>query len=101
MQGALIPGVQELVGHQRLAMTQRQSHLSPAALDATIRLLEKRTTLRAFGDSLETRLRQMTFLRRQQRTVRAYCDRDRDEFLGLRSGARSSRGSPVVALAVY
>jgi hypothetical protein len=34
-------------------MTQRYSHLSPAALDATIRLLEKRTTLRAVGDSLE------------------------------------------------
>jgi hypothetical protein len=25
-------GVQELVGHQSLAMTQRYSHLSPAAL---------------------------------------------------------------------
>ena len=43
-----------LVGHQSLAMTQRYSHLSPAALDATIRLLENRATLRAVGDSLET-----------------------------------------------
>ena len=43
-------GVQELVGHQSLAMTQRYSHLSPAALDATIRLLENRA-LRAVGDS--------------------------------------------------
>jgi hypothetical protein len=34
--------------------TQRYSHLSPAALDATIRLLENRTTMRAVGDSLET-----------------------------------------------
>jgi hypothetical protein len=45
MQGAPMRGVQELVGHQSLAMTQRYSHLSPAALDATIRLLENRATL--------------------------------------------------------
>jgi site-specific recombinase XerD len=54
MQGAPTRGVQELVGHQSLAMTQRYSHLSPAALDATIRLLENRASLRAVGDSLET-----------------------------------------------
>jgi site-specific recombinase XerD len=54
MQGAPMRGVQELVGHQSLAMTQRYSHLSPAALDATIRLLEIRATSRAVGDSLET-----------------------------------------------
>ena len=34
--------VQELVGHQDLTMTQRYSHLSPAALVDTIRLLESR-----------------------------------------------------------
>ena len=54
MQGAPMRGVQEFVGHQSLAMTQRYSHLSPAALDATIRLLENRATLRAVGNSLET-----------------------------------------------
>ena len=54
MQGAPMRGVQELVGHQSLAMTQRYSHLSPAALDATIRLLEHRPTRKAVGDSLET-----------------------------------------------
>lgn len=47
-------GVQELVGHQSLAMTQRYSHLTPASLDATIRLLDNRPTRRAVGDSLET-----------------------------------------------
>ncbi|MGE3509369.1 MAG: hypothetical protein AB7N65_10845 [Vicinamibacterales bacterium] len=50
-------GVQELVGHQSLAMTERYSRLSPAALDATIRLLEHRPTRLlkgAVGDSLET-----------------------------------------------
>ena len=54
MQGAPMRGVQELVGHQSLAMTQRYSHPSPSALDATIRLLEHRTARRAVGDSLET-----------------------------------------------
>jgi site-specific recombinase XerD len=54
MQGASMRGVQELVGYQSLAMTQRYSHLSPAALDATIRLLDQRPGHRAVGDSLET-----------------------------------------------
>jgi site-specific recombinase XerD len=54
MQGASMRGVQGLVGHQSLAMTQRYAHLSPASLDATIRLLEQRPTQRAVGDSLET-----------------------------------------------
>jgi integrase len=54
MKGAPMRGVQALVGHQSLAMTERYSHLSPAAVDATIRLLESRPTRRAVGDSLET-----------------------------------------------
>lgn len=54
MQGAPIRGVQELVGHQSLAMTQRYSHLSPASLDSTIRLLDNRPVRRAVGDNLET-----------------------------------------------
>jgi hypothetical protein len=47
-------GVQELIGHQSLAMTQRYSHLTPAALDATIKLLKNRPMFRSVGDSLET-----------------------------------------------
>jgi site-specific recombinase XerD len=54
MQGAPMRGVQELVGHQSLAMTQRYFYLTAAALDATIRLLENRPMLRSVGDSLET-----------------------------------------------
>ena len=54
MQGAPMRGVQELVGHQSLAMTQRYSHLTPAALDATIKLLDNRPMCRSVGDSLET-----------------------------------------------
>ncbi|MGE3277630.1 MAG: tyrosine-type recombinase/integrase [Vicinamibacterales bacterium] len=54
MQGAPMRGVQELVGHQSLAMTQRYSHLTPASLDSTIRLLDNRPVRRAVGDNLET-----------------------------------------------
>ena len=46
--------VQELVGHQDLTMTQRYSHLSPAALIDTIRLLETRPVESARGEILET-----------------------------------------------
>ena len=47
MQGAPMRGVQERVGHQSLAMTQRYSHLTPAVLDAPIKLLENRLMLRS------------------------------------------------------
>jgi hypothetical protein len=40
MGGAPARAIQELAGHQDLATTQRYMHLSPAALDAAIRLLE-------------------------------------------------------------
>ena len=33
--------IQELAGHEDLTMTQRYMHLSPAALDSAIRLLEQ------------------------------------------------------------
>ena len=41
MRGAPARAIQELAGHQDLSMTQRYMHLSPAALDAAIRLLEQ------------------------------------------------------------
>jgi site-specific recombinase XerD len=40
MRGAPARAIQELAGHQDVATTQRYMHLSPAALDAAIRLLE-------------------------------------------------------------
>ena len=40
MKGAPARAIQELAGHQDLMTTQRYMHLSPAALDAAIRLLE-------------------------------------------------------------
>jgi hypothetical protein len=41
MRGALARLIQELVGDADLTMTQRYMHLSPAALDAAIRLLDR------------------------------------------------------------
>ena len=41
MRGAPARAIQELAGHADLTMTQRYMHLTPAALDAAIRLLEQ------------------------------------------------------------
>ena len=45
MRGAPARAIQELAGHRDIGTTQRYMHLSPAALDAAIRLL-----LDPFGD---------------------------------------------------
>ncbi len=51
MRDAPARAIQELGGHQDLGTTQRYMHLSPAALDAAIRLLETGTdTNRAAGE---------------------------------------------------
>jgi integrase len=42
MRGAPARAIQELAGHSELGVTQRYMHLSPAALDAAIRLLDGR-----------------------------------------------------------
>jgi integrase len=61
MRGAPARAIQELAGHKDLSMTQRYMHLSPAALDAAIRLLEEPAGrlqagrgLQDFGDVGET-----------------------------------------------
>lgn len=51
MRGAPARAIQELAEHRDLATTQRYMHLSPAALDSAIRLLERSAP---FGDMLET-----------------------------------------------
>jgi ligand-binding sensor domain-containing protein len=54
MRGAPPRAIQELAGHRELGMTQRYMHLSPAALDSAIRLLDQPLVLQSFGDPGET-----------------------------------------------
>jgi len=56
MRGAPVRAIQELAGHQELGTTQRYMHLSPAAIEGAIRLLDQRGTVTRFGDILETGL---------------------------------------------
>ena len=49
MRGAPARAIQELAGHADLTMTQRYMHLSPAALDSAIRLLEQPAAPAQFG----------------------------------------------------
>jgi integrase len=53
MRGAPARAIQEMAGHQDLGTTQRYMHLSPAAIESAIRLLDPTTTA-ARGDMLET-----------------------------------------------
>ena len=55
MRGAPAKAIQELAGYQDLRTTQMYMHLSPAALESAIRLLEGRA-VSGCGDSLETAL---------------------------------------------
>ena len=54
MRGAPPKAIQELAGHADLTMTQRYMHLSPAALDAAIGLLERPSGEQSCGDMLAT-----------------------------------------------
>ncbi len=54
MRGAPARAIQELAGHQDLSTTQRYMHLSPAALDAAIRLLDEPRLPASRGEMLET-----------------------------------------------
>ena len=54
MRGAPVRAIQELAGHQELGTTQRYMHLSPAAIEGAIRLLDQRGAISGFGDMLET-----------------------------------------------
>ncbi len=51
MRGAPARAIQELAGHQEIGTTQRYMHMSPAALDTAIRLLDSPAPS---GDILET-----------------------------------------------
>jgi hypothetical protein len=58
MRGAPARAIQELAGHHDLTTTQRYMHLSPAAIEGAIRLLDHRRTGGGRGDIiLETGMR--------------------------------------------
>jgi len=50
MRGAPARAIQELAGHQDLSTTQRYMHLSPAAKDSAIRLLDQPTPTQVGGE---------------------------------------------------
>lgn len=54
MRGAPARAIQELAGHKDLATTQRYMHLSPAAKEAAIRLLDQPPPFPILGDIVET-----------------------------------------------
>ena len=54
MRGAPARAIQELAGHMDLSTTQRYMHLSPAAVEAAIRLLDTAPQVPGRGDIVET-----------------------------------------------
>ena len=54
MRGAPARAIQDLAGHQDLTTTQRYMHLSPAAIEGAIRLLDASRTSTACGNMLAT-----------------------------------------------
>jgi integrase len=54
MKGAPARAIQELAGHQDLATTQRYMHLSPAAVESAIRLLDSPGVLPGHGNIVAT-----------------------------------------------
>jgi integrase len=58
MRGAPVRAIQELAGHKDITTTQRYMHLSPAAVEGAVRLLEQPSPVSSFGDILETAIDQ-------------------------------------------
>ena len=56
MRGAPARAIQELAGHRELSMTQRYMHLSPAALESAIQLLERRGNIVATPEAGERKV---------------------------------------------
>jgi integrase len=56
MRGAPAPAIQKLAGHRDLMTTQRYVHLTPAAIESAIRLLELPTPVADRGNSGATEI---------------------------------------------
>ena len=54
MRGAPVRAIQELAGHRDLSMTQRYMHVSPAAIESAISLLDQPSSRSIRGDIVET-----------------------------------------------
>jgi hypothetical protein len=54
MKGGAGRAIQALAGHSSLSTTERYMHVSPAAIDSTIRLLDQRTAVPDSGEIPET-----------------------------------------------
>ena len=54
MRGAPARAIQELAGHRDLSTTLRYMHLSPAAIEGAIRLLDHASGVKNCGDLGET-----------------------------------------------
>jgi hypothetical protein len=59
MQGAPAKAIQDLAGHTTLTMTARYMHLSPAAKEAAIRLLDRRPSEDGVEAGMEARSEEM------------------------------------------
>ena len=59
MRGAPVRAIQELAGHKDLSTSQRYMHLSPAAIESAIRLLESPVFEKFRGDILATGIEQI------------------------------------------
>lgn len=64
MKGVAARAIQELAGHKDLTTTQRYMHLSPAAVEEAIRILEQPKTVSDFGDIVETGVGEKVNLRK-------------------------------------
>jgi integrase len=70
MRGAPARAIQELAGHKDLSMTQRYMHLSPAALESAVQLLDSAGIPRVVETAWRRELRKeenVEFLRRNWR----------------------------------